>query len=138
MGATTYRLMSGFAAEGERGTEPLDAISKFVFSPRCGAPVVGEHQLVSTDAVEPCAELKEESDGPCARMGSLALCRSLLKAGLVDRFRVVRLSRHHRRTGRSASTTATPTCARAVEPDLRRPLQLLDYVPTVLDGPPGV
>jgi len=32
MGATTYRLMSGFAAEGEPGTDALARMSKVVFS----------------------------------------------------------------------------------------------------------
>jgi hypothetical protein len=32
MGAITYRVMSGFAAAGEPGTEPLAGMSKVVFS----------------------------------------------------------------------------------------------------------
>ncbi len=32
MGANTYRLMSGFAAEGEPGTDALAGMSKIVFS----------------------------------------------------------------------------------------------------------
>src|SRR5690349_23184807 len=40
MGATTYRVMSGFAAAGEPGTEPLAGMSKVVFSKTLREPVV--------------------------------------------------------------------------------------------------
>jgi len=43
MGANTYRLMSGFAAEGEPGTDMLAEFSKIVFSLVDPAPHVGEH-----------------------------------------------------------------------------------------------
>lgn len=44
MGATTYRVMSGFAGVGEAGTEPLADMSKVVFSkPLRRVPRVGEH-----------------------------------------------------------------------------------------------
>ena len=36
MGANTYRLMSGFASQGEPGTDPLGALSKVVFSSKAG------------------------------------------------------------------------------------------------------
>ena len=39
MGATTYRLMSGFAAEGEPGTDALAGMSKVVFSTTLSEPL---------------------------------------------------------------------------------------------------
>src|SRR5262245_56114571 len=39
MGANTYRVMSGFAAEGEPGTEPLAGMSKIVFSKTLTEPL---------------------------------------------------------------------------------------------------
>src|ERR1041385_5661207 len=39
MGANTYRLMSGFATEGEPGTESLANMSKVVFSTTLTAPL---------------------------------------------------------------------------------------------------
>ena len=33
--------------------------------------------------------MKQEGNSPLTTLGSVSLCRSLLKAGLVDRFRVV-------------------------------------------------
>ena len=39
MGATTYRLMSGFAADGEPGTDALAGMSKVVFSTTLNEPL---------------------------------------------------------------------------------------------------
>ena len=39
MGATTYRLMSGLAAEGEPGTDELAGLTKVVFSRTLKAPL---------------------------------------------------------------------------------------------------
>jgi hypothetical protein len=39
MGANTYRLMSGLAAEGEPGTEALAEMSKTVFSSTLREPL---------------------------------------------------------------------------------------------------
>src|SRR6266550_8285749 len=90
MGANTYRLMSGFAAEGEPGTESLANLSKIVFSTTLTEPLSWPNtQLVNEDAVEAVRGMKDHGTAPMRTIGSLALCRSLLIAGLVDRFRVV-------------------------------------------------
>src|SRR5690242_1007449 len=53
MGANTYRLMSGFAADAEPGTDALAAMSKIVFSNTLREPLAWENtELVSGDAVE--------------------------------------------------------------------------------------
>src|SRR5215216_3006536 len=46
-------------------------------------------RLVSEDPVEAVRQMKAGGDTSMRTIGSLTLCRSLLKAGLVDRFRVV-------------------------------------------------
>ena len=90
MGATTYRLMSGFAAEGEPGTDALAGMSKVVFSTTLSEPLSWANtQLVAQDPVEAVREMKDKASESMRTIGSLTLCRSLLKAGLVDRFRVV-------------------------------------------------
>jgi hypothetical protein len=72
-------------------------------------------------------------------LGSLSLCRSLLTAGLVDRFRVVVFPVINGATGQDRIYDGYPD----VGLDLVESrtfgggLQLLEYVPTVLDGPPG-
>src|SRR5690554_5693836 len=102
MGANTYRLMSGFAAEFESaeaddipsdeegGSIELNNMSKIVFSSTLQPPLSWANtRLIRGDAVEAVAAMKREGDSPMRTLGSLSLCRSLLKAGLVDRFRVV-------------------------------------------------
>ena len=90
MGATTYRLMSRFAAEGEPGTDALAGMSKVVFSTTLSEPLSwANRQLVAQDPVAAVREMKDRASKSMRTIGSLTLCRALLKAGLVDRFRVV-------------------------------------------------
>ena len=90
MGANTYRLMYSFTKEGEPGTDVLTGMSKVVFSNTLTEPLEWENStLVAGDAVEAVREMKTNGDRSMRTIGSLALCRSLIEAGLVDRFRVV-------------------------------------------------
>lgn len=82
MGANTYRLMSGFAADGEPGTEALANMSKVVCSTTLTAPLSWPNtRLVADDAVGAEREMKDSATTPMPTIGSLALCRSLLNAG---------------------------------------------------------
>ena len=83
--------MSGLADDGEPGTEDLAGLSKVVFSSTLSEPLAWPNtELVAHDAVQTVKRMKADSSASSMRtMGSLTLCRSLLKAGLVDRFRVV-------------------------------------------------
>ena len=69
---------------------------------------MGEHALVSQDAVEAVREMKDTDSTSLRTMGSLSLCRSLLKAGLVDRFRVVVFPVITEAPVGNGSTTAIP------------------------------
>src|SRR4029450_9031790 len=90
MGANTYRLMSGLATDGEPGTDALAGMSKVVFSTTLTEPLAWPNtQLVSQDPVEAVREMKDNGTKSMRTLGSLTLCRSLLNAGLVDRFQVV-------------------------------------------------
>ena len=61
MGATTYRLMSGLAAEGEPGTDALAGMSKVVFSTTLREPLTWANtQLVAHEPVEAVREMKEK------------------------------------------------------------------------------
>ena len=67
MGATTYRVMSGFAAAGEPGTDALAGLSKVVFSTTLREPLSWPNtQLVARDAVEAVREMKDTVPRPCA------------------------------------------------------------------------
>lgn len=140
LGATTYRLMSGFAAEGEPGTDGLAALSKVVFSRTLTEPLAWANtQLVQRDAVEAVRDMKEEGSSSLRTIGSLSLCRSLLRAGLADRFRVVVFPVITGATGRERIYDGYPDVALEMV-DHRTfdgRIQLVEYVPTVLDAPPG-
>ena len=89
MGATTYRVMSRFVAAGEPGTDALVGMPKVVFSTTLSEPFSWANtELVAGEAVEAVREMKTEGSKSMRTIGSLTLCRSLLNAGLVDRFRV--------------------------------------------------
>ncbi|MBW9121584.1 dihydrofolate reductase family protein [Microbacterium trichothecenolyticum] len=140
MGATTYRLMSALTAGGEEGTDMLGGVQKYVFSSTLEAPLAWENStLVREDAVAFVRRLKEESDRPLRTLGSVALCRSLLCAGLVDRYRVGVFPVITGATGQDRIFDGYPD----VRLDLVESrtfdgrIQLLEYVPTVLAGPPG-
>lgn len=140
MGATTYRLMHGFAAAGEEGVDQLTDIPKVVFSAQLGEPLEWANtRLVSGDAVEAVRELKQGGPGELRTLGSVSLCRSLVTAGLADRFRVVVFPVINGATGRDRIYDSYPD----VRLDLVESrtfaggLQLLEYVPRVLTGPPG-
>jgi dihydrofolate reductase len=140
MGANTYRLMSGLAAEGEPGTDELAGLSKVVFSTTLKEPLAWPNtRLVNQDAVEVVRSMKDEGADDMTTMGSLTLCRSLLNAGLVDRFRVVVFPVITGSTGSDRIYDEYPDVA--LEMSNSRTfdgrIQLLEYVPTVLAGPPG-
>jgi len=140
MGANTYRLMSRLAADGEPGTDALAGFSKIVFSSTLAEPLSWPNsRLVGGDPVEAVRELKDEGAGSLHTLGSLTLCRSLLAAGLVDRFRVVVFPVITGRTGRDRIYDGYPDVALELANSrlFDDRLQLLEYVPTVLAGPPG-
>jgi dihydrofolate reductase len=140
MGATTYRVMSEFAAAGEPGTEPLAGMSKVVFSKTLREPLAWANtELVAGDAVEAVREMKADGSVSMRTIGSLALCRSLLRAGLVDRFRVVVFPVITGSTGRERIYDGYPDVS--LEMSASRTfdgrIQLLEYVPRALSGTPS-
>jgi dihydrofolate reductase len=140
MGANTYRLMSGLADEGEPGTDALAGLPKIVFSSTLTEPLAWPNsRLVATDPVEAVRELKDEGTEPLRTLGSLTLCRSLLAAGLVDRFRVVLFPVITGSTGHDRIYDGYPDVALELVNShvFDGRLQLLEYVPRVLAGPPG-
>ncbi len=140
MGGTTYRLMSGFAAEADDDSfAALTAFQKVVFSSTLREPLSwANSRLVRTDPVAEVRAMKDQ--GTAMRtIGSLTLCRSLLEAGLVDRFRVVVFPVITGQTGRDRIYDDYPDVALDLVQSrtFDGRLQLLEYVPRVLDGPPG-
>lgn len=151
MGANTYRLMYGFTSqagksESELRSEEEDSVSeltnasKVVFSSTLEAPLPWANtRLISGDAVEAVRKMKQEGDSPMTTLGSVSLCRSLLKAGLVDRFRVVVFPVITGSTGTDRIYDGYPDVALDMigSRTFDGRIQLVEYVPRVLAGPPG-
>jgi dihydrofolate reductase len=151
MGANTYRLMSGFAAgETPPGTDELtadeevsmDALTrapKVVFSASLEEPLAWTNTtLVRDDAVEAVRAMKLEGTGTLSTLGSVRLCRSLLRAGLVDRFRVGMFPVITGATGAERIYDGYPDVALDMVESrtFDGGIQLLEYRPRVLEHPP--
>lgn len=152
MGANTYRLMYGFATESEpsqTGEAPtvedtafteLSRVAKVVFSSTLKPPLSWANtRLISENAVEAVKEMKRQGNSSMRTLGSLSLCRSLLKAGLVDRFRVVVFPVINGTSGYDRIYDGYPEVALDMVSSrtFDGRLQLLEYIPRVLAGPPG-
>jgi dihydrofolate reductase len=151
MGANTYRLMSGFAtgeppagqeefaADEQASVDELTRASKVVFSASLEEPLAWANStLVREDAVEAVRAMKEDGSGLLGTIGSLSLCRSLLRAGLVDRFRVVMFPVITGATGAERIYDGYPDVALEMI-DSRTfdgSIQLVEYRPRVLEHPP--
>jgi dihydrofolate reductase len=147
MGSNTYRVMSGFAEikdqlpeEEASSQDELARASKVVFSSSLKPPLAWPNtELITGDAVEAVRKMKEDGDMPMSTIGSISLCRSLLKAGLVDRYRVVVFPVITGASGRERIYDGYPDVALDMVESrtFDGGIQLVDYVPRVLDGPPG-
>jgi dihydrofolate reductase len=141
MGANTYRLMSELAGDGEPGTDVLTDFSKVVFSTTLQAPLSWPNtQLVNRDPIEAVREMKETGTTPMRTIGSLTLCRALLNADLVDRFRVVVFPVITGSTGRGRIYDGYPDVSLDMigSHTFDGQLQLVEYKPKVLAGPPDL
>jgi dihydrofolate reductase len=153
MGANTYRLMSSFAsgepppgsaemkAEEEASVDELTRTPKVVFSASLEEPLKWANTtLVRGDAVQAVRAMKAEGSGILSTLGSISLCRSLLKAGLVDRFRVVVFPVITGVTGAERIYDGYPDVAldRVHTRTFDGKIQLLEGVPRVLAAPPSV
>jgi len=151
MGANTYRQMSGFAAgevpagadefraDEQASVHHLTRASKVVFSSSLEEPLAWANAtLVRGDAVEHVRAMKAEGTGLLSTLGSLSLSRSLLRAGLVDRFRVVMFPVITGATGAERIYDGYPDVALEMidHRTFDGRIQLVEYRPTVLEHPP--
>ena len=151
MGANTYRLMSGFAsgsppagtaemeAEEEASVDELTRTPKVVFSASLEEPLTWANTtLVRGDAVQAVRAMKEEGSGILSTLGSVSLSRSLLRAGIVDRFRVVMFPVITGATGAERIYDGYPDVALDMidHRTFDGRIQLVEYRPRVLEGPP--
>jgi dihydrofolate reductase len=96
LGANTFRLFLEFlgpSTEASKVSDPVNtrmrSLPTTVVSTTLDGPLDWpDATLVSGDAVDVVARLKEESDVPLRSHGSLSMNRALMAAGLVDRVQV--------------------------------------------------
>ena len=139
MGATTYRLMSGLRHRGRAGTDALAGCRRSSSRPRYEPLSWPNTQLDAGDAVEAVRDMKEKASESMRTMGSLTLCRLSSTPVSSTGSGWSSFPSSPEAGARIGSTTATPMCARMIRSrtfDGR--IQLLEYVPTVLAGPPGL
>ena len=151
MGANTYRLMSSFfggetppgtaemEAEEKASVDELTRALKVVFSASLEEPLTWANTtLVRGDAVQAVRAMKEEGSGILSTLGSVSLSRSLLRAGIVDRFRVVMFPVITGATGAERIYDGYPDVALDMidHRTFDGRIQLVEYRPRVLEGPP--
>jgi dihydrofolate reductase len=137
MGANTYRTMAEIVTSVEDPTFPRMAeLPKIVFSSTIKPPLSWANtRVIDTDAVDAVRELKERESLPLRTIGSLALCRSLVGAGIVDRIRLMVFPLILGATGRERIFDGLPdldlelVSARTLDGRL----QMLEYRPTPRD-----
>lgn len=139
MGATTYREMSVMGSENTHEEAAMDQLlnaSKVVFSSTLNEPLAWRNtHLINGDAGVAVRKMKH--DGTNLRtLGSISLCRSLLKAGLVDRLRVVVFPVITGSTGSARIYDGYPDVALEMltSRTFDGRIQLLEYMPKVLTG----
>ena len=126
-------------AEEEESVDELARAEKVVFSSTLEAPLEWANStLVRGDAVEAVRAMKAEGSGILSTIGSLALSRSLMQAGLVDRFRVVMFPVITGATGAERIYDGYPDVALEMidHRTFDGSIQLVEYRPTVLEHPP--
>ena len=88
-GRVTYEGMAQYwtSATGETADQ-MNGIQKVVFSRTLTSADWANSRLVSTDAAEEVARLKQEPGNDILVFGSADLCASLTRAGLIDEYRL--------------------------------------------------
>lgn len=88
-GRVTYEGMAKYwpTAKGETA-ERMNAIQKVVFSRTLTSADWANTRLVGTEAADEVARLKQEPGKDILVFGSADLCASLMRAGLIDEYRI--------------------------------------------------
>jgi dihydrofolate reductase len=90
-GRITYLHMAAYwpFAPPDEIADKMNSLSKVVFSATLPAAEWNNSRLVRGDAAEEVASLKQMPGGDMVILGSASLASSLLRAGLVDEYRVI-------------------------------------------------
>lgn len=133
MGATTYRALADVAATADDpASVRMTESAKVVFSRSLVEPLSWANTtLVAEDAESWVAAAKNRPGEPLRVVGSLSLGRSLLRAGLVDRYRLVVFPQILGATGAESPYVGLPDLGLELTGTsvLDRRLVVLDYRP---------
>src|SRR5271167_1031739 len=88
-GRATYQHMAGYWPSAEEIADKMNNLFKVVFSRSLHTVEWSNSRLVSDDAVEEVAKLKQMPGKDMVILGSATLASSLLQAGLIDEYRVI-------------------------------------------------
>jgi dihydrofolate reductase len=90
MGRTTFEAMSAITQEEDtEGGDRMTELPKLVFSTTLQEPLAWANSRVARDAVQEVASLKAHDSEVLRTIGSLSIVSTLIRAGLVDRLRLV-------------------------------------------------
>jgi len=140
MGGNTYRAMSEIVATGaDRTFTRMDELPKVVFSASLRSPLTWANTtLVSDDVAVAVPAMKAEPGDPLRVIGSVSLVRSLLRLGLVDRFRLMLFPQILGETGEEPAFAGLPDINLPLSTTrvLDERLVLLEYLPEAPACPP--
>ena len=91
MGRATYQALAQFSTSGtDEVSVRMREIPKVVFSSTLKEPLIWKNTHLNNGiAAEEIAALKQQDGDPLRSIGSISLVRSMFKAGLVDRLRLM-------------------------------------------------
>jgi dihydrofolate reductase len=110
MGRKTYEMMWAIVRDQPvEGRDRMNELPKVVFSGTLEEPLEWSNsRLARGDLVDEVRSLKAEGGDPLVTMGSLSVVQALLRAGLVDRLRLVVFPQILGETGREPLFSGLP------------------------------
>lgn len=138
LGRRTYEALAGLPEEAQDdGWRTLMSLDKVVFSRTLQQVDWPNTRICDDDAVDEVPRLKATGDVPLRTMGSLSLAQQLMKAGLVDRLRLMTFPLIAGDAGREPAfaTMASADLELVGHRVLDRRVLLIEYHPTGKDIP---
>jgi dihydrofolate reductase len=138
LGRRTYEALAGLPEQARDDSwRQTSELTKVVFSSTLETTSWPNTRVCRDDLVKEVTRLKSESDTPLRTMGSLSVARQLLRAGLVDRLRLMTFPVLAGTSGREAAfTDAIPAeLELAGHRALDGLVLLIEYRPTGRDIP---
>ena len=109
MGRVTYQAMSAIvASQPVEGADRMNELPKVIFSKTLRGPLAWTSSRLAADLIGEVHSLKAQAGSPLRTIGSLSIVKTLMRAGLVDRFRLVMFPQILGDTGREPLFSQLP------------------------------